>query len=115
MLPECPRSYSNQTLKQPYLNVTKIYELNRYINNNKPDIIMLNETSLKKCIDDHEVIKDRNFTIYNNDRTQVSHPFDSNNPNKFIKLGSGVMIAIRSNIQADIKRLSVLSVRAPKL
>ena len=76
------------------------------VNNNKPDIIMLNETWLKKCVDDHEVIKDRNFTIYRNDRTQVSHPSDPNNPNKFRKLGGGVMIAIRSNIQADIKRLS---------
>ena len=31
------------TLKQPSLNVTKIYELNSYININNPDIIMLNE------------------------------------------------------------------------
>ena len=45
------------TLKQPSVNVTKIYKLNSYINNNKPDIIMLNETWLKKCVDDHEVIK----------------------------------------------------------
>ena len=37
----------------------------------------------------------------------MSHPSDPNNPNKFIKLGGGVLIAIRSNIQADIKRLSV--------
>ena len=95
------------TLKQPSLNVTKIYELNSYINNNKPDIIMLNETWLKKCVDDHEVIKERTFTIYRNDRNQVSHPSDPNNPNKFRKLDGGVLIAIRSNIQADIKRLSV--------
>ena len=95
------------TLKQPSLNVTKIYELNRYINNNKPGIIMLNETWLKKFADNNEVIKDRNFTIYRNDKTQVSHPSYPNNPNKFRKLGGGVMIAIRSNIQADIKRLSV--------
>ena len=95
------------TLKQPSLNVTKIYELNSYININNPDIIMLNETWLRKCVDDHEVIKDKNFTIYRNDRTQVSHPSDPNNPNKFRKLGGGVLIAIRSNIQADIKRLSV--------
>ena len=41
------------TLKQPSLNVTKIYELNSYININNPDIIMLNETWLRKCVDDH--------------------------------------------------------------
>ena len=68
---------------------------------------MLNETWLRKCVDDHEVIKDKNFTIYRNDRTQVSHPSDPNNPKKIRKLGGGVLIAIRSNIQADIKRLSV--------
>ena len=38
------------TLKQPSLNVTKIYELNSYININNPDIIMLNETWLRKCV-----------------------------------------------------------------
>ena len=37
----------------------------------------------------------------------MSHPSDPNNPNKFRQLGGGVLIAIRSNIQADIKRLSV--------
>ena len=39
--------------------------------------------------------------------TQASHPSDPNNPNKFKKFGGGVLIAIRSDIQADVKRLSV--------
>ena len=81
------------TLKQPSLNVTKICELNAYIKNNRPDVIMLNETWLKKC-----VIRDKNFNIYRNDRTQASHPSDPNNPNKFKKFGGGVLIAIRSDI-----------------
>ena len=68
---------------------------------------MLNETWLKKCVDDHEIIRDKNFNIYRNDRTQASHPSDPNNPNKFKKFGGGVLIAIRSDIQADVKRLSV--------
>ena len=38
------------TLKQASLNVTKIYEFNSYININNPDIIMLNETWLRKCV-----------------------------------------------------------------
>ena len=95
------------TLKQPSLNVTKICELNAYIKNNRPDVIMLNETWLKKCVDDHEIIRDKNFNIYRNDRTQASHPSDPNNPNKFRRFGGGVLIAIRSDIQADVKRLSV--------
>ena len=68
---------------------------------------MLNETWLKNCVDDHEIIRDKNFNIYRNDRTQASHPSDPNNPNKFKKFGGGVLIAIRSDIQADVKRLSV--------
>ena len=95
------------TLKQPSLNVTKICELNAYIKNNRPDVIMLNETWLKKCVDDHEIIRDKNFNIYRNNRTQASHLSDPNNPNKFKKFGGGVLIAIRSDIQADVKRLSV--------
>ena len=70
-------------LKQPSLNITKIYELNAYININRPDVIMLNETWLKKSVNDHKIMKDKNFSIFRNDRTQASHPSDPNNPNKF--------------------------------
>ena len=41
------------TLKQPSLNITKICELNTYININRPDVIMLIETWLKKSVNDH--------------------------------------------------------------
>ena len=95
------------TLKQPSLNITKICELNAYVNINRPDVIMLNETWLKKSVNDHEIIKDKKFSIFRNDRTQATHPSDPNNPKKFKKFGGGVLIAIRSDIQADIKRLSV--------
>ena len=73
------------TLKQPSLNITKICELNAYImiNINRPDVIMLNETWLKKSVNDLEIIKDKNFSIFRNDRTQASHPSDPNNPKKF--------------------------------
>ena len=74
------------TLKQPSLNITKICELNAYININRPDVIMLNETWLKKSVNDHEIIKDKKFSIFRNDRTQASHPSDPNNPKKFKNL-----------------------------
>ena len=95
------------TLKQPSLNITKICELNAYINIYRPDVIMLNETWLKKSVNDHEIIKDKNFSIFRNDRTQASHPSDPNNPKKFKKIEGGVLIAIMSDTQADIKHLSV--------
>ena len=43
----------------PKLDETKIYELNTYINLNKPDVVMLNETWLKNSIGEHEVISNR--------------------------------------------------------
>ena len=78
------------TLKQPSLNITKICELNAYININRPDVIMLNETWLKKSVNDHEIIKDQKFSIIRNDRTQASHPSDPNNPKnlKFFEVAS---------------------------
>ena len=52
------------TLKQPSLNITKICELNAYININRPDVIMLDETWLEKSVNDHEIIKDKKFSIF---------------------------------------------------
>ena len=46
------------------LNITKICKLNYYININRPDVIMLNETWLKKSVSDHEIIKDKNWYFY---------------------------------------------------
>ena len=92
------------TLKQPSLNITKICELNAYININRPHVIILNETWLKKSV--YEIIKNKNFSIFRNDRTQFSHPSYQNNPKKFKIFGGGVLIEIRSDIQADIKHLS---------
>ena len=38
----------------PKLNVTKIYEINQYLIEHEPDIILLNETWLKKSIKNGE-------------------------------------------------------------
>ena len=59
------------TLKQPSLNITKICEFNAYININRPDVIMLNETWLNKSVNDHEIIKDKKFSIFRNDRPHI--------------------------------------------
>ena len=92
---------------QPSLDETKIYELNSYINHNKPDIVMLNETWLTKSISDNDVIKGENYKIYRNDRTRTSHPADPNDPKKFRTYGGGVLIAVRQDIKAEFKRLSI--------
>ena len=91
--------------KQPSLDVTKIFELNSYINVNKPDLLMLNETWVTKYIKDRDIISNVNYEIFRNDRSQISHPSDPNNPNKFKRYGGGVLIAVRSDTNATFKRL----------
>ncbi len=92
---------------QPSLDRTKIFELNSHINNSRPDIIFLAETWLKRSILDNEIIHDTGYTIFRNDRSQVSHPVDQSNPDKYRKNGGGVLIAVRSDIKAEISRISV--------
>ncbi len=45
--------------------------------------------------------------MYRSDRSQLTHPADPNDPLKFRKFGGGVLIAIRSDIEASVKRLSI--------
>ena len=92
---------------QPTLDQSKIFELNGHIEQNKPDILILNETWLCGAIKSKEVIFNSNYEVFRNDRSQISHPPDPNNPNKFRKYGGGVLIAIRSNIEATFKRISM--------
>ena len=92
---------------QPSLNRTKIYELNYHIQVNKPDVMLLNETWLKKSIRDHEVIEDTTYKIFRTDRSVLSHPGDTGNPRKFKQNGGGVLIAVRSDLNAISKRISL--------
>ena len=92
---------------QPRLNEVKIRELNTYLKINKPDIVVLNETWLKKCILDREVIEDDVYELFRNDRDKTSHPPDPDNPNRYRKYGGGVLIAVRSDLQAEYKNISV--------
>ena len=101
-------SFSHLGDAHPKLNVTKIYELNTFISEKKPDILLLNETWLKKSIKDHEVIQSSNYTVFRSDRSQLTHPPDPSNPKKFRKYGGGVLIAVRSDIaDASVKRISM--------
>ena len=66
--------FSNLKNVHPVLDRTKICELNSYIQIDKPDIIILNETWLKKSIGDYEVIEDTTYKIFRKDRSILSHP-----------------------------------------
>lgn len=99
--------FSDLGSSTPSLNQTKIYELNAHIDTHKPDIFILNETWLKKSISDSEVIKNSNYDVYRNDRSQLSHPTDPSNSKKFRRFGGGVLIAVRSDIDVKFERLSM--------
>ena len=99
--------FSQLDSPHPNLDRTKIFELNAYLHSANPDILLLNETWLKKSIKDHEVIENHDYDVYRNDRSRLTHPADPNNPQKFRKSGGGVLIAVRSNIGASVKRLSM--------
>ena len=60
---------------------------------------MFNETWLKKSVGDREVIEDPVYKVYRLDRSNVSHPPDPDNPNKYRKYGGGVLIAFRTDIK----------------
>ena len=92
----------------PALDKTKIMELNSFINKFTPDVLLLNETWLKKSIADEEIIdKFLNYKIFRSDRSQVTHPPDPSNPKKFRKNGGGVLIAVKMDIEAEVKRISM--------
>ena len=99
--------FSELSNPQPRLNMTKIYEINTYVEKYKPEIVMLNETWFKKSVGDHEVLHNQNYRVWRNDRSQVSHPADPRDPNKYRRNGGGVLIAVRTDIQVQIKRISV--------
>jgi hypothetical protein len=86
---------------------SKLFEINAYLHNHKLDGLILNETWLKKSIHNNEGISNRNYDVRRSERTLITHPADPNNPNKFRKNGGDVLIAIRSNINASVKRKGV--------
>ena len=99
--------FSNLGVKHPSLDRAKIFELNQYISDKKPDLVVLNETWLNGSIGNNEVIENSNYTIYRCDRSELSHPRDPRNSNKFKQFGGGVLIAIRSDIEANPTKISV--------
>ena len=54
--------------KHPELCKIKILELNTYLSSEKPGIIILNETWLKKYILDNEIIYNQSYKIFRRDR-----------------------------------------------
>ena len=89
----------------PKLNVTKLFELQSYVSKHKPDLVVLNETWLKKSILDNEILPTDHYNIFRLDRSPRSHPPDSTNVNKFRKNGGGVLIAVKSDLKLNAKEI----------
>ena len=94
--------------------MTKLHELHGFLFRNKPDILILNETWLKKSLLDNE-ISPNNYKIFRLDRTIASHPWDPNQPKKFRKNGGGILIAHRNDLDIGSTKISFTKVQAELL
>ena len=89
----------------PDLNITKLLELQTYIFQYSPDIVILNETWLKNTINSKEIIPGDVYKVFRRDRSCLSHPPDPNNPKKFKRNGGGVLIAIKDSLNLNPKEI----------
>ena len=93
--------------KHPNLDQTKLLELQSYVYENCPDVIVLNETWLKDTILDEEIFSNTEYKIYRCDRTEFSHPPEPTNRLKFRRNGGGVLIAISSSLQISSNHIEL--------
>ena len=91
----------------PALVTTKLLEFQSYVYENRPDIIIINETWLKKSIHSNEILSDQSYKIFRLDRSQKTHPIDINNPDRYKRNGGGVLIAVRSDLDIQTKSLTL--------
>ena len=99
--------FSNLSSSHPLLDGNKISELQSFANIEQPDIIALNETWLKNSIASNEILPSSQYEVFRNDRTRKTHPQDPNNPKKFRENGGGVLLAVRSDLDATTTRIPV--------
>ena len=88
------------TFNCPKLSTSKVLEFQGYLFSEKPDIVILNETWLKNQILDSEIFPNNSYKVFRRDRSSTSHPLDAKNPRKYRVGGGGVLIAIRSDLDA---------------
>ena len=100
--------FSHLRFEHPCLDLSKIYELQAFVAQSKPDIISLCETWLKPSISDNEILPDSQYKIFRADRSSKTHPRDPSNPQKFRENGGGVLFAIRTDIDVVSKKLKIV-------
>ncbi|MCP4457121.1 MAG: hypothetical protein GY816_03695, partial [Cytophagales bacterium] len=97
--------FSQLDNNNPLLDTTKLFELQYYLSDQKPDILMLNETWLKKSVSDNEDIPVDDYKVFRLDRSTKTHPPDPDNPTKFRRFGGGVLIAVRRDLDVVSTKL----------
>ena len=60
--------------ENPTFNQTKLHELNCYLIEKKPDIVIYNETWLKSSIHDNELLPSDVYKVFRLDRCSFTHP-----------------------------------------
>ena len=91
------------------LDSNKLVEFQSYVFENKPCLVVLNETWLSKDHLDNEIFPNDSYRCYRLDRSLKTHPMDPNNKNKFKTRGGGLMFAVRSDLSIDLKQVGIRS------
>ena len=92
--------------EHPALDITKTIELNHFLTEQKPDILVLNETWLKPSISDLEVVP-QDYKIFRLDRSPQTHPPCPTNPNLYRRNGGGALIAVKSDLMIESKLVTL--------
>ena len=98
----------------PPINMIKLHELHGYLYIHKPDVLILNETWLKKFILDTEILPS-SYNIIRLDRSIKTHPWDPDHPKKFRKNGGGVLVAHRNDINISSCKINCVTSQAELL
>ena len=96
----------------PPLNMKKVYEFQSYIFKNRPDIVVVNESWLKKSILNSEILPEYSYKVIRADRSCKTHPWDPSQPKKYRKHGGGVFIAHRKDIGIESTEVGLAKVQA---
>ena len=99
--------FSELKYDHPSLHTTKLHELNLFLEHDKPDIVIYNETWLKDSIMDSEVIPTDKYKVFRLDRSRFTHPPDPSNIGKFRANGGGVLIGIKHNLDIQSKIIPI--------
>ena len=91
------------------LDTVKLMEIQSKVYNDKPDVVILNETWLSKEHLNQELFPNETYNVYRLDRSKRTHPPDPNKPKRFRVKGGGVLIAIKANIDVEHEKININS------